>query len=672
MNRLPIIKYFRLAIAYTLLCLLVVATAKAQPGQLSIPFGKNNKIVFDLTAGTYTVHFGGKVYFNNAYATAGGTETIDSRAIHRWTYSVTTAGIGSGKRKLYILTCDNKTMQLMFHVFPDKTYFVAELRVKGACNYMSPLTTDQVQLHEKGDNRALFVPFDNDMWVRYDAKPVSKANFTGSEVIAVYNNDRYEGLVMGSLEHTTWKSGIRFKGNDNNQDGSVALYAGFTSTAITHDSLPHGTVQPVNGYCRSPRMLIGLFSDWRDGMEQYAAMNVQAEPRVINTWKKGVPMGWNSWGALQTKLNADNAGKIIDYFYDSCKAFRTSDKTLYIDLDSYWDNMTSGGIDGETSQLADFVKHCKAKGFKPGIYWAPFVDWGKYARKVEGTDVDYTATWVRQNGKVVDVDGGRAMDPTHPATRKRLVHYFERFKHLGFEMVKIDFLVHGAFEADSFFDTKVTTGMQAFSSGMQLLDSVVNGKMLLYAAISPNIATARYVHMRRIACDAFSAIDNTEYTLNSTGYGWWQGKIYDFIDGDHVVFGHESPGSNRARLASALVTGTLITGDDYASYGHWKQAAAILLQNQYLLQLAHSGKAFRPVLADTGNKGVNVLVQQSGGYRYLAVFNFSNQDTVFSIPANKTGIVSGTAALELFSGKTSVLNGSVKVPATDVLILRTK
>ena len=35
---------------------------------------------------------------------------------------------------------------------------------------------------------------------------------------------------------------------------------------------------------------------------------------------------------------------------------------------------------------------------------------------------------------------------------------------------------------------------------MQLLDSVVNGKMLLYAAIT-NIATA-YIHMRRIACDA--------------------------------------------------------------------------------------------------------------------------------------------------------------------------
>ena len=53
-----------------------------------------------------------------------------------------------------------------------------------------------------------------------------------------------------------------------------------------------------------------------------------------------MPIWAGTVGALQTKLNTDNAGKIIDYFYDSCKAFRTN-KTLYIDLDSYWDNMTS-------------------------------------------------------------------------------------------------------------------------------------------------------------------------------------------------------------------------------------------------------------------------------------------------------------------------------------------
>ncbi len=70
-------------------------------------------------------------------------------------------------------------------------------------------------------------------------------------------------------------------------------------------------------------------------------------------------------------------------------------------------------------------------------------------------------------------------------------------------MIKIDFLGHGALESDHFYDPEITTGMQAYHIGMKFIDSVLDNTMLLYAAISPTMATAPYVHMRRIACDAF-------------------------------------------------------------------------------------------------------------------------------------------------------------------------
>ncbi len=117
-------------------------------------------------------------------------------------------------------------------------------------------------------------------------------------------------------------------------------------------------------------------------------------------------------------------------------------------------------------------------------------------------------------------------------------------------------------------------------------------KMLVYAAISSNLATARYVHMRRIACDAWSSLDHTEYTMNSSGYGWWQSYLYDFVDADHVVFAEEQDGVNRARLASALVTGSVITGDDYSGNGKWTTTAKKLLQNKTLLQFDHKRKKF--------------------------------------------------------------------------------
>jgi len=196
--------------------------------------------------------------------------------------------------------------------------------------------------------------------------------------------------------------------------------------------------------------------------------------------------------------------------------------------------------------------------------------------------------------------------------------------------------------------------------------------MLVYAAISPTMATAPYVHMRRIACDAFSAIDNTEYTLNSTGYGWWESHLYNYVDADHVVFNKESEGTNRARLAAALVTGTLITGDDYSSKGPWTKTAMQLLQNKSLLEVIKDGHSFRPVDANTGNKAVNVFVKTVGDKMYLAVFNYSNNPLKYTLPLTRLGLSQSTKynSTELFSASNATWSGAVEltVPSSDAMI----
>jgi alpha-galactosidase len=243
-------------------------------------------------------------------------------------------------------------------------------------------------------------------------------------------------------------------------------------------------------------------------------------------------------------------------------------------------------------------------------------------------------------------------------------------KALGFEMIKIDFLGHGCQEADRFYDPSVTTGMQAFKKGMQFLDSVLDNKMLVYAAISPNLATARYVHMRRIACDAWSSLDHTEYTMNSSGYGWWQSYMYDFMDADHVVFAEEQDGVNRARLASALITGSLITGDDYSTNGKWTTTAKKLLQNQALLQLTKNGKTFRPLRGNTGNRGVEQLYRIDGKKLYIALFNYGKTEQRIILPEALLKKMNGRNCKELFSGETILLNpkDGFAVPAADVQI----
>ncbi|WP_343692900.1 hypothetical protein [Chitinophaga sp.] len=599
--------------------------------QVNIPFGKNNRIVYDLKKGTYNVTLNGQVVFENVYAVG---QQLDSRADVKRGYAVKRTGTSM----VYIVSSGG--LQQLFYTYPGREYCVIAVKVAGmACNYIAPMNTG----HIATAGRALNVPFDNDMWFRYDAPVFDKADFTGSEVTAIYNEKG--GVVVGSLEQDVWKTGVQVK------DQALKVFCGYTDSLRTHDGKSHGMVQPVDGYCSSAPVFVGYDKDWRQAMETYAQTNMSFHPAHVAKWKGSTPFCWNSWGVMQTKVDFTRAKGVVDFFHDSCTEFRTADHTLYIDLDSYWDNMSP-------AQLKAFAAYCKEKGFKPGIYWAPFVDWGKYDRAVEGSKYSYKATWTTQDGRYADTDGGRAMDPTHPATRERIVHFFGLFKEWGYEMVKIDFLSHGAIEGDHFYDPGVTTGMQAFRKGMEWIDSTAGDKMLLYAAISPNLATSRYVHMRRIACDAFNTVAHTEYTLNSTAYGWWQSLMYGYMDADHVVFKDASLHANQARLASALVTGSVVTGDDYGEVGPWREVALSLLQDPDLLAIAKSGKSFRPV---DGNR---VFMK---GDQYIAIFNYDDKDAMYSVP-----LVKGGRMVELFSKEVKMVKDTleVRVAAGSAVIYR--
>ena len=71
--------------------------------------------------------------------------------------------------------------------------------------------------------------------------------------------------------------------------------------------------------------------------------------------------------------------------------------------------------------------------------------------------------------------------------------------------------------ADYYYDPEVQTGMQAYNKGMAYLLEQMEG-MYITMAISP-LFPSQYAHSRRIACDAWAGIGDTEYTLNSLTYG---------------------------------------------------------------------------------------------------------------------------------------------------------
>jgi alpha-galactosidase len=640
--------------------------------RINIPYGSGSEIIFNVKTNTYDVLAARTKIISNAYALVKNNgQSISSKDYDEVKFFQTAIadGLGTGKKYTIILTKPGlPTLEQVFYVYPGHDYFFTEVCLKGTglrSNYMSPMVSNGVNINAKGDNRTLFAPFDNDTFIRYNAKSMkADVENTSSEVGAVYENQSRKGLILGSVEHTVWKTGILSKGKSD-QLKELCIWGGYSDEKVTRDKIAHGYLS--GNIVKSPKVFIGYFVDWRIGMEAYGKANRILETPYVFNWTKPVPFGWNSWGVIQEKLTFEKATRVVDFFAAEIPAFRNA-QTAYIDLDSFWDNFT-GGMKGDYSKLKEFAEYCKSKGLEPGVYWAPFTDWGwksKKEREAEGSKYKFSEMWTKVNGSYHDFDGARALDPTHPGTQRRVDYIIDKLKACGFKMIKIDFLGHAAAESDSFYDKSVTTGMQAYRAGMEYLVNRLDGQMLIYAAISPSLATGRYAHVRRIACDAWKTIKDTEYTLNSVNYGWWQTYVYNYIDADHVVFGTEAEGINKARLTSALITGTLITGDDYSSEGPWRGTARKWLQNEELLKIARSGLAFMPVDGNTGDKASELFVRKNNGYLYIAVLNYSTVPKQFNIPLRKLGLNKESyLTTELFSRKDITISRSLKLTLKD-------
>ena len=207
---------------------------------------------------------------------------------------------------------DLPQLEQQFYPIPGKNYFLTEFTLNGESaevesNLMAPINIDEMpQLLDKGTNRALFIPFDNDKWVRYQSHPLTFDKLTSYEVTAVFNNESRKGFVVGSIEHDNWKTAIEIQSGDLK---SSICYGG-AADELTRDSKPHGALKGKS--IKSPLVLFGLFDDWRTGLEEYADANALiASPKA---WDKAVPCGWNSWGVLQFGLTYPKALEVSDFF----------------------------------------------------------------------------------------------------------------------------------------------------------------------------------------------------------------------------------------------------------------------------------------------------------------------------------------------------------------------
>jgi alpha-galactosidase len=513
--------------------------------------------------------------------------------------------------------------------------------------------SDAVQVKQGESLRFLHVPFDNDMWFRYNSLSVAdmKANqtYTSDEVTAIYDNADRQAIVIGSISHDTWKTAIEAHATNGRLE-ELDIYGGISSpTGVrtdTHDTVEHGLVR--GAHVVSPRIFIGSFPDWREGLEAYGAANAAVHPPL--KWSAGAPMGWNSWAAYAEKIN--------DHRYlDSAEFMRTTlvpqgfgrNKMVYINLDAFWPNL-------DAVQLTDAVANIKAMHspdgtrFEPGIYWTPFAYWSDdLDAYVEGTGMKYRYRDIllkAPDGSLLPkVDGGLAIDPSHPGSKARTTYFLKEFQRLGFQYLKLDFLSHGALEG-AHFDPAIQTGIEAYNEGMKQIVDETGNHMFLSLSIAP-LFPSGYGHARRLSCDTKGHISGgdqtTEYMLNSLTYGWWTDKNLYISDPDHIVLGEKadqgarSVTEGRSRLLSAIISGGMILDSSrLADDPQGRELARSVYNNRNLFAVASEGIVFRPVEGDTGDKAAAVFTRPSAHGVYVALFNYDEHHSqTITIPIDR-------------------------------------
>src|SRR5258708_14405191 len=271
----------------TLTCSAGPLLPPVQTGNLLKMTNTNVRLDYDLSTGRANFYWQNSLKISGFYAGVGLANYITCTVYRNRTWTVT-----NNQVEVTSTRGDLPTMKQIFILDQDNS-FLTRLDVIGSAlqsRWMGPLVMDitgGVDIGSYSDNRALIVPFDNDSpTISYNAMPINNTS-SGYEVSAFYDNTSRNGLVVGSVTHDTWKTGVYFQGASNRLN-VLNVYGGVTSSD-TRDVDPHGLVK--GDTISSPTVFVGFGTDWRTTLEAYADANAAIIPRL----------NWSGGGALARK-----------------------------------------------------------------------------------------------------------------------------------------------------------------------------------------------------------------------------------------------------------------------------------------------------------------------------------------------------------------------------------
>lgn len=604
------------------------------------------------------------------------------------TYDVLNDGFGQGALYTVVNQAENlPTMYQKFYVYKDMPYALVQVELGSdneiSTNFMAPISTsgeNVVDIGTKTDARALFVPFSNDGYTAYNPETLNGAH-TSYFVTAIFDNNSRNSVIAGSVDHDTWKTGTStWATADNGNINFFGAFAGINSKEFTYDFQPHGSIKGTK--VSSPKMFLGYFDDWRDGMETYGDANKRNNGKL--SWGSGSIFGFSSWNAHQDKVTLENMKNASDEMATlNAGGFCDENGITWVNIDSYYDNLIDNSKEDPYTELKEYVEYAHNKGLKVGLYNARHVLWDN---DMQGWGVRDSAITDEYGNPVAlaktdstygVVKNSIPIDPTSDHFKNDVKNFMSTYTGIGFDYLKIDFLNFCTLEGN-YADSSITTGMQAYNALCKEFTKYIDPeKFFLNYSIAP-LFPSQYAHSRRLSCDIgtekSNSLEKAKYMLNALQYGWWQdGNLYEYTDPDQISFyvptllGFDTDTARGKYTSGVIAGGVMLLSNDFSS-DKAKSGVESVAMNERINDVVRIGKAFRPTKATSAwntpyendkKDPDNVYYMEDNGYTYVAVFNFDSTSKTKEFNLADVGLnpTEEYSAVELWDNSSVTISG---------------
>ncbi len=323
-------------------------------------------------------------------------------------------------------------------------------------------------------------------WELSQAQPIEVGENLSHFYSVLQNTKTRHSIVLGFSTMADQLSTISARGRDAEKSRLSVLIA----TSHT-DNVPVTEKDTIV----SEEMLVLYSKDAHRSLETYTEFTASRMNAI--KWKN-VPVGWCSWYFYYTM---PDEGEIVENTQFLADRFGKRIEWIQID-DGYqmkvgdWDENARFG-----SGLSSLVKKIREKGYRAGVWTAPFVasehsEIFKDKRDWFVRDEDNNPIVVGENP--LWLGNYHALDLTNPKVLKHIKGIFTKLKQDGFEYFKIDFLYHAAILGQR-HDSKITRA-QAIRRGLETIREAVGDDLILGcgAPLGPCVGI---VNMMRIGTD---------------------------------------------------------------------------------------------------------------------------------------------------------------------------